>query len=540
MAGPILAGVCFCILPVEYRSADDENVSLAMAGRLTLAVMVWMAVWWLTETIHISVAALLPLVLLPTFQAASMPDAAAPYAHPLIFLFMGGFLLALAMQRWGLDKRISLLTLRFVGTKPINMVGGVMLATAVLSAFVSNTATTAMMLPIALSVIAIVQRNSDSDERAGKNFAICLLLGIAYAASIGGLATIIGSPPNALLVGFVNNTIAEPYRMEVSFARWMMIGLPLSVVFLPIVWLLLTRVLYPIRIRQIDGGEKVIASQLQELGPTKRGEWIVFIVFLFTAACWIFRPLLVNIELPLGDTSVVVFRGLTDPGIAMTGALLLFVIPVDMQERQFVMDWETAKQLPWGILILFGGGLSLAAAVQANGVAEFIGSQTRYFTGMPAIVLVLAVTTLVIFLTELTSNTATTATLLPVLAALAPGLGVHPYLLIFPAALSASCAFMMPVATPPNAIVFGSGELTIQQMIKAGLWLNLIGIVLVTLLAFMLLNLVLPLEPQRRVHAIEANDHAGFNRIRNEQFHAFYTIRSDTHDEGYEFTTSQG
>ena len=506
VAGPILAAACYCVLPPEYRDANHQLVPFAPAGRVTLAVMAWMAIWWLTEAINISATALLPLVLLPLFHASSMRATAAPYAHPLIFLFMGGFLLALSMQKWGLDKRIALCTLVLFGTNPINMVGGMMLVTAVLSAFVSNTATTAMMLPIALSVIRLVRdrplgnsdnkidQNSLISSGARTNFALSMLLGLAYAASIGGIATIIGSPPNAFLIGFVSQTISEPYRTEVNFANWLLIGLPLTVVYLPLSWLLLTRVLYPIRIREIEGGRELIRCELGMLGPTNRGEWITLMVFLCTAACWVLRPLLVKFAWRIGDQETRVFEGLTDSGIAMLGAMALFVIPVNVRHRDFVMDWKTATKLPWGILLLFGGGLSLAAAVQANGVDEFIGNQTSHFAGMPPVVQVLVVTTLVIFLTELTSNTATTATLLPVLAALAPGLGVHPFLLIFPAAISASCAFMMPVATPPNAIVFGSGELTIPQMVKAGIWLNLIGIVLVTVLTFLVISPYLDLH----------------------------------------------
>lgn len=495
VVGPVAAAVCFLLLPREYRAADGTLDPFSVAGRVTLAVMVWMGIWWLSEAINITVTALLPLVLFPILGAASMKEAAAPYADPLIFLFMGGFMLALSMQRWGLDKRIALMTLALVGNKPTHMIGGVMLATAVLSAFVSNTATTAMMLPIAVSVIGLVREQTRSRTDAlpteDSNFARCMLLGLAYAASIGGLATIIGTPTNAFTVAFLRESIDVEYRREVSFVEWLSIGLPVSIVFLPVTWLLLTKFVYPIRVRHIEGGGKLIRSKLAALGTVKPGEWITLIVFLGAAICWILRPLLMQIERTVDGESESVLAGLTDTGIAMLAALALFVIPVNVRQRKFTMDWQTATRLPWGILLLFGGGLSLAAAVQTNGVAEFIGSQAGRFAGMPAVLLVLIVTTVVIFLTELTSNTATTATLVPVLAALAPGLGIHPYLLVFPATIAASCAFMMPVATPPNAIVFGSGELTIPQMIKAGWWLNLIGIVLVTAFTMLLLSRVM-------------------------------------------------
>ncbi len=500
-AGPLLAVLCFLFLPPSYTDANGQIVAFAYAGRVTLAVMIWMAVWWLSEAVEITTTALLPLLLLPIlgYPQVKIEEVAAPYADPLVFLFLGGFVIALSMQRWGLDRRIALTTLRLVGTRPVNMVGGFMLTTAVLSAFVSNTATTAMMLPIALSVVGLV-RNNEGESAAGEagpghearaldsNFALCMMLGIAYAASIGGVTTIIGTPTNAFLVGFVRDKIAGPYRMEVSYARWLLIGLPFVVVFLPLAWWLLTRVLYPIRMPRVEGGQQLIRRELQALGTLNRGEWITLIIFLATAATWITRTLLVQIHFTVGRQTYYPLGGLTDTGVALIAAILLFAIPVDVRKREFVMNWRAAKKLPWDILLLFGGGFSLAAAVKNYGVAEFIGSGAQFFAGLPPIVIVLVVTTTVILLTELTSNTPTTATLLPVLAALAPGMGVHPYLLVFPAAIAASCAFMLPVATPPNAIVFGSGYVTIPQMAKAGLWLNLIGVALVTVLSYLLLG----------------------------------------------------
>ncbi len=407
----------------------------------------------------------------------------------MIFLFMGGFLIAIAMQRWELDRRIALLTLRVAGTRPSNMVAGFMLTTAGLSAFVSNTATTAMMVPIALSVVHVVRHNLTGSqrhpERLSGNLAICLLLGIAYAASLGGIATIIGTPPNSLLVAFVRSTIAEPYRATITFDRWLLVGLPMTVLFLPIAWFLLTRHLFPLDRQPIEGGRELIRSQLQSLGKMSRGETITLVVFLLTALAWVFRPLLIKISWDWQGAELKPLSGLSDAGIAMTGALALFVIPVDVRRRVFALDWPSTINLPWGILILFGGGLSLASAVKANGVAEFIGSLSHHFAGMPDVVVVLVVATIVIFLTELTSNAATTATLLPVLAAFAPGMGLHPFMLIIPATIAASCAFMMPVATPPNAIVFGSGEVTMAHMARAGIWLNLVGIVLVTALTML-------------------------------------------------------
>ncbi len=517
LAGPLWAALSFGWLPIEYADAAGQPVAFSLAGRATLAVMIWMAVWWLTEAIDISVTALLPIVLFPLLGIATMNNAAAPFADPLIFLFMGGFFQALSMRRWGLDKRIALATLRMVGTKPVNMVGGFMLVTAMISAFVSNTATTAMMLPIALSVVALTVRkpqlenatgtaglsvgqqaamnvvyhpepDSDSRSQATKNFATCLMLGIAYASSIGGVATIIGTPPNVFLISFLNESLAEPFRTEISFARWLIIGVPFAVVFLPIVWILLTRLLFPIHDMKLDGGHQLIEREYQLLGSLNRGEWATLIAFGLTATAWITRPWLAQIPWEISGQVMYPLARWTDGGIAMTGALLLFVIPARSQPGEYVMNWSTAEQLPWGILILFGGGLSLAAAVEANGVAEFVGCQSSHLHGLSEFWLVLIVVVVVVFLTELTSNIATTATLLPVLSAMAPGLGIHPCLLIVPTTIAASCAFMLPIATPPNAIVFASGEVTIPQMVKAGLWLNAVSIVLITAMTFFIIK----------------------------------------------------
>jgi sodium-dependent dicarboxylate transporter 2/3/5 len=349
------------------------------------------------------------------------------------------------------------------------MVGGFMIASAALSMWVSNTATAVMMLPIALSVVRLA-----GDDEGGR-FRVALLLGVAYGCSIGGIGTLIGTPPNLFLASYARSELG----IEISFVRWMAFGLPLVACFLPIAWWLLTRVLYPLGDRRIEGGREGVRLALAELGPLNRGERITMVVFAITAVSWITRPLLVGLS--WGP-----FGGLTDTGIAMLAALSLFCIPVDARQRVFAMDWETAARLPWGVLVLFGGGLSLAAAIGHNGVGDFIGSQLASFGTMPTFVLVVAIVTLVIFLTELTSNTATTATLVPILAGFAIGLGTAPLLLIVPAVVAASCAFMLPVATPPNAIVFGSGHVSMFEMNRAGLWLNVVGIALITALTYAL------------------------------------------------------
>ena len=483
----MLAVLLYSLVPHSYPNSEGETIAFSNDGRATTALAVWMAIWWMTEAVELYATALLPLVALPMTGAATVRTAAAPYAHELIFLFMGGFLIALAMQRWGLHRRLALRALRTAGDHPAGIVACFMGVTAFFSMWVSNTATAVMMLPIALSIIGLVEQvepgsvegGTVSDEPGSKtrpHFALCLLLGIAYAASIGGIGTIIGTPPNVFLASFIQSSLGQ----EISFVRWMGVGLPLVAVFLPLTWLMLTRVLYPLRGERIEGSREVTEAAYRELGAMSRGEKVVLAVFLLAAVAWITRPVLVQIE--IGD--LYPLAGLSDPVIAMVAALVLFVVPVDVKRRVFVMNWETAVKLPWGILLLFGGGLSLAAAIRVNGVGEYIGHQLGILAGIPTVLLVMAVIALVIFLTELTSNTATTATFIPILAALAVVFDLHPFMLIVPAAIAASCAFMLPVATPPNAIVFGSGQVTIQQMIRAGLWLNLIGVALITVLAY--------------------------------------------------------
>ena len=486
--GPIVAVAVGLVLPGEYVDASGALVPFDAAGRGTAAVAVWMAIWWLTEAISIHATALVPLVALPLVGAAPIRSAAAPYANELIFLFMGGFLIALAMERWGLHRRIALTVLGLVGDRASRVVGGFMFVSAVLSMWVSNTATAIMLLPVATSVIGVVSRQHGvaDDAAAGRDpaspihhFAVCLLLGIAYAASIGGIWTPIGTPPNVLLLSYVETNLGR----EIGFARWMLFATPLVVAFLPLVWLLLTKVLYPIGFDRIEGGRALVTESLVALGPMSRAERIVLATFCTAAALWVTRPWLVDWEIAGGRP----FAGLSDAGVAMLAALALFVAPAQRRPTRFVLDWETALRLPWGILVLFGGGLSLAAAIKANGVDVLLASKATALAGVPVVVVVLAVVAGVVFLTELTSNTATTATLVPLFAALAPGLGLDPMLLVVPVALGASCAFMLPVATPPNAIVFGSGRVRVADMRRAGLWLNWLGIALITALATTLL-----------------------------------------------------
>ena len=437
----------------------------------TAAIGIVMATLWITEAIPISVTALLPLVLLPVFGISDIEAAAAPYANSVIFLFMGGFMLAKAMEHWRLHSRIALWTMLAVGTRPRQMVGGLMAATGFISMWVSNTASTAMMLPIGLSIIQLAERNESlrTSPKAKSDFAAAMMLGIAYAASIGGLGTLIGTPPNALYAGFVKET----YGITIGFAQWMMIGVPLVIVALPITWLMLTRVVFAVGTEDIPDGRALIRSELAALGPISRGEWSVAIVFACTTILWITRPFLAP-WLPQ----------LSDAGIAVAAAVVLFLIPIDHKRGIFALNWSTARDIPWDVLVLFGGGLSLAAAMSKTGLAAIVGGSLSVMDQLPVFVVILALVATICFLSELASNTATAAAFLPIAGALAIGLGENPLLTTTATVLGASLGFMLPVATPPNAIVYGTGHLTVPQMTRAGFWLDIIGIVLATLAVF--------------------------------------------------------
>ncbi len=450
---------------------------LTPQGWRTAATAVLMAVWWATEAIPVAATSLVPLVLFPLLGVAGVRDTAAPYANPLIFLFLGGFLIALGMQRWDLHRRIALAVLARTAGRPVRVVAGFMIATAGLSMWVSNTATTLMMLPIATSVIAVMAPKTGTGDRDQDNFAVALLLGVAYAASIGGLGTLIGTPPNALLAAFM----LDRYGVEIGFAAWMLVGLPVVAVMLPLAWLVLTRIAHPFRLAPASGGETVIAEAREALGPLTTPEKRVAIVAVATAAAWVARPLLNDLP---------GLAALSDTGIALAGALALFLLPAGKGSTGALLDWEWGQRLPWGVLILFGGGLSLAAAIAGSGLAEWIGTAMTGLGTMPMAILLVAAVAVVILLTELTSNTATAAAFLPVLGALAAGAGYAPLDLAAPAALAASCAFMLPVATPPNAIVYGSGAVTIPQMVRAGVLMNLAGVAVIATLSMLLIPLV--------------------------------------------------
>ncbi len=430
-----------------------------------------MATWWATEAIPIPATSLLPLVVAPALGIQALDDIVIGYADPIIFLFLGGFLLGLAMQRWNLHRRIALTTLLIVGSQPRRQIAGFMLATGFISMWVSNTATAIMMLPIGLSVIGLI---GEEDSPAVNRYATRLLLAIAYSASVGGIATLIGTPPNALLAGYLSNQ----QGIDIGFAQWMLVGLPVSVVMLVIIWVWLTRGGF--ELDSSTSGHQMLRDEKQKLGVMSTAEKRIGALFLLTAAAWMTRPLLNNLGLDW----------LSDTVIAMAAGVALFIIPAGSEPGARLMNWDNEAGVPWGVLLLFGGGLALAGAIQDSGLAEWIAQQMAVFEVLPALLLVGAVVLVIILLTEVTSNTATAAVFLPLLGALAVTVGVAPLLMTVPAAIAASCAFMMPVGTPPNAIVFSSGHMRIQSMIGAGLALNVAGVVVVTLLTYLLVGWV--------------------------------------------------
>lgn len=476
LLGFVLGPLLFALV---FFSPTPEG--LDPAGQAIAAVTAWVTVWWMSEAIPIPATSLLPIVLFPLTGGLPAAETTPAYADPLIFLFMGGFFLAMALQRWGLHRRIALRTIKAVGTEPPRLILGFMLATAFLSMWVSNSATVMMMVPIAMAVIyqtadLVEEAGLDIDTSQGDfSFGAALLLCIAYGASVGGVGTLIGTPPNILFAG----QAGELFGDTITFAEWMLYGVPVSIVGLVTVYLYVTRVALSPQFDELPVGADTIDSQLEELGPMSRQERMVLVVFVAMAAAWIGGSLLDQFGLVPVPEDV-------DTIVAIGGAMVLFTLPTKTEtgEHTFLLDWTSAVDIPWGVILLFGGGLAIAAGFGDTGLAAWIGEQLSLLEGVSMILVLFSVVLLTIFLTEVTSNTATTAMLMPILAGVAVGIGVHPYGLMIAGATAASFAFMLPVATPPNAIVFGSGYISLPRMARVGVGLNAIGVVLITLVVF--------------------------------------------------------
>jgi sodium-dependent dicarboxylate transporter 2/3/5 len=470
----------------------------------TAASTALMVIWWITEAIPIQATALLPIVLFPALGVLKASEAAAPYADKVIFLFLGGFIIAMSMQRWGLHERIALAILSKAGSSSRMLIFGFMVATAFLSMWISNTATAMMMVPIAIAIIGtILPRNEREPEMIDKPqhaFAECIVISIAYAASIGGLATIIGTPPNGIFLAQMETIF--PMAPTIDFFTWMKFGLPLAIVFLPIAWLWLIYGPYRHMPKKISHGHDIIQQRITELGPMGKGERWTLLVFLMTAVAWIMRA-----EKDIGGFIIpginTFLPWVDDSTIAIAGAILLFLLPVDWKQGIYTMNWEWAKKIPWGILILFGGGIALSKAFIASGLAQEIIKTFTVFYGLPIVVAVVAVGIIVSLLTEVTSNTAMASVMIPIMAVTSLSMGIHPWYLMLAATFAASMAFMLPVATPPNAVAYGSGYVTMNNMMRTGWVLNLIGIGILTLMMFTIISWALGMNPEIPVWALE-------------------------------------
>lgn len=468
--GLFLGPILFVVIKffIEPDGLHDDAVSI-------LACTIWIAVWWITEAIPIAVTALLPIILFPLSGGLSLSETTASYGHKYVFLFVGGFILAIAIEKWHLHKRIALHIINLVGTNVNRIILGFMLATAFLSMWISNTASAVMILPVGIAIILQLQDNPNTKEDENLIFGKALMLAIAYSASIGGMATLIGTPPNLVLAGIVEKS----YGTEISFYQWFSFGFPVCVLLLFVCWLYLTKFAFKFKSKQFPGGRSEIIKQLKALGSVSFEEKLILVVFALTALAWITRSfVLVKIAPAIDDTI-----------IAIITSVVLFLLPSGKKNVPLI-TWEDAVKLPWGILLLFGGGMALALGFETSGLAAWIGGQMTSLTNVSVFLLIFILIASVNFLTEITSNLATTAMLLPVLVSMAALVDVHPYILLVAATVAASCAFMLPVATPPNAVVFGSGYLKIDDMVKKGLWMNLISIVLLSLIVYFVLPLV--------------------------------------------------
>lgn len=463
--------------PLLFVIINNLNfVFISEKADAVISVATWMITWWVTEAVSISVTALLPLILFPLLKIMNINDVGANYGSPIVFLFFGGFVLALALEKVNLHKRIALNIIKLTGTSPNKVVLGFMIATGLLSMWISNTASTVVMLPIALSVIHLLINDNDGFTKRDQNFALSVMLGIAFSANAGGIATVIGTPPNSVLIGLLENE----FNTEISFIKWMTFGLPFSIIMIFIVYITLVKIMYPSKGLTFKTSQNVILNEIDKLGTLNRKEKHVLLIFSITVFLWVFRGLINNLLPSLG---------LTDTIISIMAALTIFVIPHNIKTGEFIVDWKDTEKLSWGILILFGGGLALAKGMSSSGIVDLISMTiASYNIGVALTALVLI--TLMLFMTELMSNVALVAVLAPVIAGIAIGLNIPLIHLLIPVTMASSCAFMLPMATPPNAIVFASGYIKVKDMIKAGVILNCIAILLLMLLFLFVIPLL--------------------------------------------------
>ncbi len=456
---------------ISFNGLSDEGIAV-------LASTLWIAIWWITEAIPIAATSLMPIILFPLSDGLSLSDTTSSFGHRFVFLYLGGFILALSIEKWNLHKRIALNIIKVIGTNIKKIILGFMVATAFLSMWISNTATSVMMLPIGIAIIKQMKDLKNTPENENLIFGKSLMLAIAFSASIGGVATLIGTPPNIIFAGIIQ----EIYNIEISFLEWFIFGFPISIILLVIAWVYLTNMAFKFKEDKFDEGKKEINRQLKAIGSMSYEEKIVLTVFILTGIAWITRSFILNKFLPNLDDSI----------IALISGISLFIFQTNNKsdEKIKIMNWEDAVKLPWGILLLFGGGLAIAQGFQSSGLATWIAQNMVQLEGFSVFLILLVVIAAVNFLTEITSNLATTAMLLPILAPTAVILGVHPYILMVGATIAASCAFMLPVATPPNAVVFGSGYLKMSDMVKVGVLMNFISITVILLMVYFILPIL--------------------------------------------------
>jgi len=472
--GPILFILIRLVIEVEGLS-DEANAILAST--------LWIATWWITEAIPIAVTSLLPIILFPLSGGLSISETSSSFGHRYIFLYLGGFILALAIEKWNLHRRIALKIISLIGTNVRKIILGFMVATSFLSMWISNTATAVMMLPIGIAIVKQMSNLKSTDKKENIIFGKSLMLSIAFSASIGGIATLIGTPPNLVFAGILQ----EIYNVEISFLKWFIFGLPISILLIIISWLYLTRIAFNFKQKEFKEGEIEIKNELNNLGKISYEEKVVLSVFILTGMAWISRSFLLNIFIPSLDDTI----------IALICGVSLFLLKTKNKNgfKERIMNWEDAVKLPWGVLLLFGGGLAIAQGFQSSGLANWIADNLTKLNGFSLIIILMVVIAAVNFLTEITSNLATIAMLLPILAPTAIILDVHPFILMVAATLSASCAFMLPVATPPNAVVFGSNYLKISDMVRVGILMNLISIIIIFIMVYYILPIVWNFNP---------------------------------------------
>ena len=468
--GLILGPLAFVIFLIFGQFEGLSN-----SGQSVLASTLWIAIWWVTEAIPIAATALLPIILFPLSEGMELPTTTESYGHKYVFLYLGGFLIAIGIEKWNLHKRIAINIISFIGTDIRKVILGFMIATAFLSMWISNTATSVMMLPIGVAIIKQLKDNPASLENENTIFGKALMLAIAYSASIGGIATLIGTPPNLVMAG----VISEIYNYEITFFKWFIFGFPISIILLFFCWYYITRVAYVFHQKEFPGGKTEINRLKNDLGPISYEEKIIAVIFALAGFCWITRSFFLQSILPVIDDTI----------IAISFGLILFVIP-SKAKTNTLLNWKDTIQLPWGVIILFGGGMAIAKAFEISGLAIWLGELMTTLNALPLFILIIGLIAAVNFLTEITSNLATTAMILPVLASLAFEIGVHPFGIMIGAAVAASCAFMLPVATPPNAIVFGSGYLKIPDMVSRGIVLNVFSIILIAVMVYFILPIL--------------------------------------------------